>query len=112
MARLDVKRKPRRKSGVKRGKSGPRVKRPERGNQFVGAYYPWDEWFSKAARRTVRLTRGVDYSCQDHGMASQVRTRAGKRGVSASVLIGEGYLEFRTRPRSAGGYKRGRKADG
>lgn len=87
-----------------------RVKSPEKGNQFIGAYYPWDAWFRSASRGRVILRRGVDYSCQDHGMASQIRTRAVQRGVSASVLIGEGSVEFRTRPRSAGGYKRGRKA--
>lgn len=46
--------------------------------------YNWDKWFSK---RQFTIRQGKDFQCQVHGMASQIRCKASKRGVLVSLRI-------------------------
>lgn len=46
--------------------------------------YKWDKWFSK---RQFTLQQGKDFQCQVHGMASQIRSKACKRGILVSLRI-------------------------
>lgn len=52
--------------------------------------YPWDDWLSKPA---VQLERGIDYVCQPHAMAQQVRNAAAARGLRVTIRITEGILQ-------------------
>lgn len=65
------------------------------GYKMVGksvAKYPWDRWFRQ---QQFTLVRGVDYTCQPHGMAVLVRNTAGHRGLRVSVKINEGVITVR-----------------
>lgn len=46
--------------------------------------YPWDRWLR---RRRLVLTRGVQFHCEPHGMAQQVRNAAAKRNKRVSINI-------------------------
>lgn len=46
--------------------------------------YNWDKWFSK---RKFTIRQGKDFQCQVHGMASQIRSKACKRGILVSLRI-------------------------
>ncbi len=63
-------------------------------NRHTGAYYPWDAWLGRAARKAVTLRRGVDYRCRDHGMANQIRNQAARRDLVVSVAVDEGSVRF------------------
>ncbi len=39
--------------------------------------YPWEEWFTTRVGKELILTRGIDFSCQVHGMVSNLRRMAG-----------------------------------
>lgn len=55
--------------------------------------YPWEKWF--ASRRTVRLTRGIDFDCLPHGMAQQIRNEAKHRNKNVSISIVEQTILLR-----------------
>ncbi len=47
--------------------------------------YPWDDWFAR--KKPFVLKKGIDYKCQPHSMAQQVRNAALTRGVQVSIQI-------------------------
>ena len=47
------------------------------------AIYPWKKWLSQTR---LELVRGVDYECQPHSMAQQVRNVAHSRGVKVQHI--------------------------
>ena len=49
------------------------------------AYYPWEKWFK---HKTIILVQYVDFQCQPHSMAQQVRNAAARLDVKlAHVTI-------------------------
>ena len=52
--------------------------------------YPWDKWFKRAK---FRLTRNVDFICQQHSMVQQIRSVAAARGISVSITVDGDVLE-------------------
>lgn len=60
-----------------------------------GARYPWDEWL-KPGSRDVVIVRGEDYRGRSHGMASTIRQAARKRGLSVSLVVGQGRITIKT----------------
>lgn len=48
------------------------------------APYDWDRWFKK---KSFRLVQGHDFDCEVHGMASQIRNKASRRGLRVSLLV-------------------------
>lgn len=49
------------------------------------AVYPWDKWLGK--KRPFEIRQGVDFSCQLHSMAQQIRNVAKKRGLRVSLHL-------------------------
>lgn len=52
--------------------------------------HPWEAWFEGASVSKVKyleLTRGVDFDCEVHNMAVQIRNRARATGYLVSIQI-------------------------
>jgi hypothetical protein len=54
--------------------------------------YPWKVWFKK---KILKLLRGKDYECMDHGMHSNVVQAAKRHGVKVSLSVGDGSVTVR-----------------
>jgi len=58
------------------------VPRKERDPTTYARKYPWEEWFSN---ESFVLEHGVDFDCQMHGMAQQIRNEVVKLGKAVSI---------------------------
>ena len=57
--------------------------------RVVHDQYDWDRWFS---RKSFRLVQGRDFTCELHGMASQIRNKASQRKLKVSLKIADGVI--------------------
>jgi len=54
--------------------------------------YPWPEWMDGNA---WRIAHGPDFECSAKSMASQIRERASREGMTASArVLASGDVEF------------------
>src|SRR3990167_2067393 len=67
----------------------PKLRKPSKPQQapasnIIIGRYPYDAWF---AASEVVLRKGLDYKCQSHGLAQQIRSASAARGVQVSLSV-------------------------